>query len=445
MLTLKSVQWRNLQAEDDAKSPPARDHHVAFGTSMGLVIFGGNDLTRGHMLSDTWVMDVKSQEWRVAATAGVRPPARTFNADGGGGGILRDAKTEREWMVIYGGLRGEGFRDNETWLLGPMDLDPADWRWQEIEEGGGAQSRLRPTPRFHHSQTVLGTSTLAVLGGHDFMIRPILAAGLLKLHEVDPEGDEIEWELLSDPRDGPAARAYHSAVHWRNGALVIFGGVTRPGVASSRFGLQVHGDTWILDTETPWRPTWQRLPVDFTGTLDGGRCHATASVLAERFLAIAGGCERVEGVQGDDGWIMAGLQVRPDLWILDLENPQSWQKLLDFDRPAWWDSTSMVVHERTMLIFGGHDSSQVNEFNDPMGGYATKEDALLASYSSLVTMGTHVLCCSPDATGDAMQAFKLSVFRGSQKASDAPTVEDSSSPATKRLKTEESQQAQASE
>ena len=130
--------------------------------------------------------------------------------------------------------------------------------------------------------------------------------------------------------------------------------------------------------------------------------------------------------------------MRPDLWILDLENPQSWQKLLDCDRPAWWeqtlvslpffsaeiwsrgrardwnsrktmwlekwwkkkiisarckvflkkvalvvavfvdhdscdenrleDSTSVVVHERTMLIFGGHDSSQVNEFNDPMGG-----------------------------------------------------------------------------
>ena len=60
--------------------------------------------------------------------------------------------------------------------------------------------------------------------------------------------------------------------------------------------------------------------------------------------------------------------MRPDLWMLDLENPQSWQKLLDFDRPAWWDSTSVVVHDRTMLIFGGHDSSQMNEFNDPMGG-----------------------------------------------------------------------------
>ena len=36
------------------------------------------------------------------------------------------------------------------------------------------------------------------------------------------------WTTIAD---GPAARAYHSAVHWRNGALVIFGGVTRPGVA----------------------------------------------------------------------------------------------------------------------------------------------------------------------------------------------------------------------
>ena len=31
------------------------------------------------------------------------------------------------------------------------------------------------------------------------------------------------------------------------------------------------------------------------------------------------------------------LQVRPDFWMLDLENPQSWQKLLDFDRPGWWE------------------------------------------------------------------------------------------------------------
>lgn len=41
-------------------------------------------------------------------------------------------------------LPGEGFRDNETWLLGPMDLDPADWRWQEIEEGPQGGDRVGP-------------------------------------------------------------------------------------------------------------------------------------------------------------------------------------------------------------------------------------------------------------------------------------------------------------
>ena len=34
------------------------------------------------------------------------------------------------------------------------------------------------------------------------------------------------------PPDGPQPRAYHSAVHWREGVLVIFGGVTRLGMAS---------------------------------------------------------------------------------------------------------------------------------------------------------------------------------------------------------------------
>lgn len=29
---------------------------------------------------------------------------------------------------------------------------------------------------------------------------------------------------------------------------------------------------------------------------------------------------------------------------------------------------AVVTHERTLLIFGGHDNSQLNEFGDPMGG-----------------------------------------------------------------------------
>eukprot|EP00913_Durusdinium_trenchii_P001771 g1641.t1 len=78
-------------------------------------------------------------------------------------------------------------------------------------------------PRFHHTQTVLGKSTLAVLGGHNFMVRPILAPGLLRLD--CPEGDEIVWKLPeSRGLPEPSARAYHSAVEWR-GSLLVFGGL----------------------------------------------------------------------------------------------------------------------------------------------------------------------------------------------------------------------------
>ena len=44
-----------------------------------------------------------------------------------------------------------------------------------------------PAPKISEKKTPRD-STLAVLGGHDFMIRPILAAGLLKLHEANIEG-----------------------------------------------------------------------------------------------------------------------------------------------------------------------------------------------------------------------------------------------------------------
>ena len=42
-----------------------------------------------------------------------------------------------EWMVVQGGLREEGFRDNETWVLGPLGAaaGAAAWRWFEVQGG----------------------------------------------------------------------------------------------------------------------------------------------------------------------------------------------------------------------------------------------------------------------------------------------------------------------
>ena len=67
--------------------------------------------------------------------------------------------------------------------------------------------------------------------------------------------------------------------------------------------------------------------MEFTGTLDGGRCHATAAVLADRFLAIAGGCERVEALEGGEvpeslGFF--GIRFYFERWQLKVE-PQEFQ------------------------------------------------------------------------------------------------------------------------
>ena len=92
-----------------------------------------------------------------------------------------------EWMVVQGGLREEGFRDNETWVLGPLGAaaGAAAWRWFEVQEGGGAQSPERPSPRFHHTVSgVRGGAGLLVVGGHDHRIRPILQPWALSLGEL---------------------------------------------------------------------------------------------------------------------------------------------------------------------------------------------------------------------------------------------------------------------
>ena len=85
---------------------------------------------------------------RTLAVQCISDACRAFNADGWGtGGVLQD-NLGREWLVVFGGLRGpsrtafetlsvsdcflpfswplagfnggEGFRDNETWALGPL-------------------------------------------------------------------------------------------------------------------------------------------------------------------------------------------------------------------------------------------------------------------------------------------------------------------------------------
>ncbi|CAE7030087.1 cbhB [Symbiodinium natans] len=64
--------------------------------------------------------------------------------------------------------------------------------------------------------------------------------------------------------------------------------------------------------------------------------------------------------------------------MLDLLNPDgAWSKVGDTLRSGRLDAVATVLHGgKTLLIFGGHDGSQLNEFGDPAGGYAPPSDSL---------------------------------------------------------------------
>jgi hypothetical protein len=139
-------------------------------------------------------------------------------------------------MVVQGGLREEGFRDNETWVLGPLGAaaGAAAWRWFEVQGGGGAQSPERPSPRFHHTVSgVRGGAGLLVVGGHDHRIRPILQPWALSLGELAVGEDggarntaTVRWHNHDEDELGaedklPAPRAHHAAVGWSGYEVAI--------------------------------------------------------------------------------------------------------------------------------------------------------------------------------------------------------------------------------
>ena len=156
------------------------------------MVFGGQ--TALGYTSECWALDLETGEWTFAVglmPTPSGPAARVFGAgaDGGGGGVLRSS-SGHEWLVLHGGLRAEGFRDNETWVLGPLGAAAtADkWRWAEIQPGGNPQSEQRPQPRFHHTLSVV-RNQLVIVGGHDHTLTPILSPYALSVAALSVEAD----------------------------------------------------------------------------------------------------------------------------------------------------------------------------------------------------------------------------------------------------------------
>lgn len=413
LTTFERLSW-SFRPPTSARGPIARRHHVAFACNGGatLVVFGGQRESKlapagggtgsEAFLADCWALDIASGTWYpVGPPAGDSPSEpggdedgpgpRIYTADDGGGAVLRDADGH-EVLVLYGGLRASGARDNRTCALGP--LGPAacahTWRWSELQPSAVAQSDERPTPRFHHQLTAVGRSALVVSGGHDYMLHPLLDVHVLSLRGVhacaaDPAADgtgsgaagrtlddramqRVRWTPAAElgvafsaaaARAPPPSRAYHVAVAWGR-HLVLFGG---------QRDRELLSDTWLLDTALGgWRLRELHMPEPCAD----GLARAAGGVVRDR-LIVCGGVR---------SGAASGYLPSSDTWLLDLSAPGArWERVAAHPSVprasvAQLSASVGTLHAgHTVLLLGGHRGRCLDRFGDASAGFLAPVDA----------------------------------------------------------------------
>ena len=435
-------------------APRWREHACALTCNGGkrLLLFGGR--VGKLYCDDTWTCELLTGAWERVAS-GERPDdddapsPRCYNSDGGGGRVLRSCG--EEWAVLFGGLCQPGHRDNQTWLLGPLNAPPTNWRWMRVTPD---DMHKPPAARFHHTLTVAPHADdeddafdfLVMIGGHDRTISPILDTHFFSLREASftwaseraPElegsyenrriGVEAQWETATPSSDEPDARAFHVAEFWRHPRLghrcvVMSGGIGEfedvdegDGMISS----PALGDTWTFDlddfSDDPEMNTaWTEMDV---GEMTPPRSRA-ASAMARDQLIVCGGCR-------------AGSHIKPgqllnDVWSLDLlmasDAVGRWTRCtLPADGPARpphvCASAAALYGGAVLLVLGGHDDVQSGTYHRMAREGLITQDQWPKITSAFDQFG--------DATGYHAFALHESLVLGTGGSGPAPTLPEPS-------------------
>ena len=401
------------------EQPNPQVAHAAFICNDGKTMVMVGAMPGASRLS-AWVVDITGQQagWQeaVAETVDhrsrpvrVRPTARSFSADGGGGGVLRD-KAGSEWLCLFGGLvvdyRGQAqYRCNETWLLGPLGAAAgcAEWQWLEVQADGEAESDGRPTPRFHHSQTVvrserwprqIRTDGLVICGGSVYQMDPLLEVASLSLHHHDlaPSADgvpvpppalsEVAWEFVAELEGEPEGvepepLERHAAASWDWHGLFVVGGED----SDANYLRTV----WLLRTLGLYNlaTTWVPLP-----DLPHERTRAAAVVVHEQ-LVVCGG----HG-QGDPSavWVLSLLP------LIEFGNAaignaatlgMCWSELSlrqGLESPRL-DATLCVAHGDILVLGGGHNGEKLDQFGDAKGSLSMYTPPHVGNTIRLASLG----------------------------------------------------------
>lgn len=210
LYTLSACSWHSVSLERASEAPPALEYAASCAVPGGLLLFGGRHLQSTH--DKLWRLDLHSGSWHQPVPADLSGPgARCFNGEHTGMALVAE-----RWVLMHGGLRPEGFRDNETWCLDSHNFEQG---WRQLQDDGDPQSADRPRARYHHSLTVVGDKALLV-GGHDYRGDLIGECCLLSpaaLFADEPR--ENHWDVRQC-----AARAWHTVTAMGDGDVLVFGG-----------------------------------------------------------------------------------------------------------------------------------------------------------------------------------------------------------------------------
>ncbi|KAL3690971.1 hypothetical protein R1sor_004622 [Riccia sorocarpa] len=216
MLDTDTWQWAELSGYGEL--PPPRE--FAAGASVGngkIVIYGGWDGEK--WLSDVYVLDTISLEWRQLIIQGPSPSARCGHS----------VTMVEKRLLIFGGRGAGGAIMGDLWALkGLFDEERESPGWTQLKLPGTA-----PSARCGHSTTSLGPQ-LFIFAGHS-------VGGWLTRYDVYHndcvvlDRASVQWKKLSASGE-PPPRAYHtmSRVNYR---CLLLGGYD---------GKNTFGDIWWL-------------------------------------------------------------------------------------------------------------------------------------------------------------------------------------------------------
>ncbi|XP_024516934.1 acyl-CoA-binding domain-containing protein 5 [Selaginella moellendorffii] len=195
-LDLESQSWSVLAPEGEV--PVARTGQSVVQVGSSLIIFGGED-SKGQMLNDLHILNLKTLVWRPPKTSGSKPSPRR--------GHSAVCYNER-YMLVYGG-KAQGNYYNDIYVL---DLQNMEWS-KEKPRG------TVPSPRAGHAGVMVGSKWYIVGGEYK---------GGEVLETMAFNVDSGNWQTVTTVQPGtPLANDGISLVKVRTKGkvfLLVFGG-----------------------------------------------------------------------------------------------------------------------------------------------------------------------------------------------------------------------------